>query len=700
MVYIGTFSLIAAALVAIYVLISLSSWLTDKRRNHPYEKVYAAVIGIFGLVSLATLVLTLAFIKQDYSIEYVAKYSSPDMPVYLKAAAVWAGQAGSMLFWLFLLSGFTAFIAYRRMKEPDSLTSYALMILTVVELFFLAVMILVQNSNPFIQGQPGITPSGLNPLLQHWAMVLHPPTLFIGYAAFTVPFAYALAALLAKDPSNEWVNRAYKWALFAWLFLSAGIILGSLWAYVVLGWGGYWGWDPVENASLVPWLAGVGLIHSFQAYRRRGNLKIWTAALSVTVFVLCVIATFITRSGLIQSVHAYPEDKMLTALFGAFIIGTVGASYYLIQNNRIRFAQEDAFESLLSKQFTYYLNNVLMVAFAGIVLFASAILPMFGLTWTADNYNAIARPLGILYMAVIIICPLLGWVKTEQDKLYKRLVVPGVVTALAAVPIWLAWAPTKAPVTLMDSKAVGFIGQLLALFLFVSVIELFIVGAKTKAKNRNMGFLPALFSIFRYNRSTAGGYLTHLGVAITLFAVVPSTMYVTEQSTSFSTKKPASVMKIADYELKYKKVEQKDEEPVTKRPIISERAYIDVYKGGKRIGEISPKISFYKLQQTSTREVAVAGGSAVFNPSDLKLRGGSFWDRYNLTEDLFVSLNADQNNKDNVSIEVKVNPLVFWVWVGTALIMVGTGVAFWPKKSLAAAPAGAPTRKEKVPVGA
>ncbi|MCL5291614.1 MAG: cytochrome c biogenesis protein CcsA [Actinobacteria bacterium] len=673
MIYVGSFSLMAAALVAIYICVSLYSWLNDKRRNHPYDKIYAAIIGVFGLVSLATLALVLAFIKQDYSIDYVAKYSSPEMAMYLKLAAIWAGQAGSMLFWLFLLSGFTALIAYRRMKEPDTLTNYALLILTVVELFFLAILILVRSSNPFIPGTGG-GPSGLNPLLQHWAMVLHPPTLFIGYAGFTIPFAYALAALLAKDSTSEWVNRTHKWTLFSWLFLSLGIILGALWAYVVLGWGGYWGWDPVENASLVPWLTGIALMHSFTAYRRRGNLKIWTAALAVTTFILCIVATFITRSGLIQSVHAYERDPLLTTLFAGFMLATIGISYHLMTTNRERFAQQDNFESFISKQFTYYLNNIVMVAFAAIVLFATAILPFFGRTWSADNYNMIARPLGILYLLLLIACPLFGWIKTEKEQLYRRLMVPGVVTLAAAIPIWFAWNPGKPPITIMDAKIIGFIGMLLALFLGVSVIELFVVGAQVKAKNRGIGFFSALFSIFRNNRSTAGGYITHLGIAIAMFGVVGSTMYISETQSNFSLSQSGWVTSLANYQLKYKKFDKADE-----GAIVSERAYFDVYKDGRRLGEIAPKIAFFKLQQQSTRQVAVVGASAVFNPSDLKLRGGNALTAYNPVEDLFVSINSDQNNPNNVSIEIKVNPLISLVWLGSIILTLGTILAYWPK---------------------
>lgn len=682
MIIIGKLALVAAAIISLYSSISLASWLGDRRR-HPYHSIYGAAIATFGAVTLATLVLVLAFIGNDYSLDYVAKYSSPDMPVYLKAAALWAGQAGSMLFWLFLLSGFTALIAYRRLKDPDVLTNHALLVLNVVELFFLAILILVDSSNPFLQAM-NPNPAGLNPLLMHWAMVLHPPTLFIGYAGFTVPFAYALAALIAKDPSTEWVNRAHRWTLFAWLFLSVGIILGALWAYVVLGWGGYWGWDPVENASLVPWLTGVALMHSFTAYRRRGNLKIWTASLAATTFVLCIVATFITRSGVIKSVHAFEVNPVLTALFGFFMVGTIAASVYLLYTSRDLFAQRDEFESLASKHFTYYLNNVVMAAFAGIILFATAILPIFGLSWNADNYNVIARPLGILYLLLLIACPLFGWVKTEASTFLKRLIVPGAIAIASAIPIWFIWSPgkpwdpDKILLSVVNSKPVGFAGQLLSVFLAVSVIELFIVGAQIKAKNRGIGFLSALASIFRYNRSTAGGYLAHLGVAVAMFGVVASTMYVKEGTDNFTVNKPGrAVIAIGDYSLTYKRIEQRDEGSA-----ISTRAYFDVFKRGRKLGEIAPKIAYFKLQQTSTRQVAIVGGSAIFNPNDLKLRGGGGFNRYNPFEDLFVSLDVDWNDQSNLSVEVKVNPLISFVWAGAFILMFGTALAYWPKRAL------------------
>ncbi len=700
MIVLGRLALIAAAIIALYSLVSLASWLGDRRR-HPYRSIYGAAIATFGAVAISTLVLVLAFIGNDYSLDYVAKYSSPDMPVYLKAAALWAGQAGSMLFWLFLLSGFAALIAYRRLDNPDALTNHALLILNAVELFFLAVLILVDSSNPFLQAT-NPSPAGLNPLLMHWAMVLHPPTLFIGYAGFTVPFAYALGALIAKDPSSEWVDRAHRWALFAWLFLSVGIILGALWAYVVLGWGGYWGWDPVENASLVPWLTGVALMHSFTAYRRRGNLKIWTAALAAATFVLCIVATFITRSGLISSVHAFETNSVLTALFGIFMVGAIAASAYLLYVNRDLFAQRDEFESFASKHFTYYLNNVVMAAFAGIILFATAVLPIFGRSWKADNYNVIARPLGILYLLLLIACPLFGWVKTDIKALLKRLIVPGAVAAVAAVPIWLLWSPAKPwdskeiLLSIVNSKPLGFVGQLLSIFLAVSVVELFVVGAQVKAKNRGIGFLSALASIFRYNRSTAGGYLTHLGVAVAMFGVVASTMYVKETNDVFAVNKTGrAVTSIGGYSLVYKRVEQKDEGAT-----VSTRAYFDVFKGKRKLGEIAPKIAYFKLQQTSTRQVAIVGGSAVFNPSDLKLRGGSGLTRYDPFEDLFVSLNVDQNDQNNLVVEVKVNPLISFVWAGALVLMSGTVLACWPKRSVEVPMVGRDQRRRRVGVPA
>ncbi|HZD60081.1 MAG TPA: cytochrome c biogenesis protein CcsA, partial [Anaerolineae bacterium] len=320
---IGYLALIVSIALSLYT--AYTFYVGNKNKPRKGEKQQKAgndgIIWQFAGVTFAGLILLIAFISDDFSFGYVADHSTPQMSVFYKIAAFWAGHEGSLLLWLWMLTSITATIAFLNRKN-DRLTNIALYVANYVQLFFLVT--LLTATNPFRGAELGMPPTGvgLNPLLMHWAMVLHPPTLFMGYAGLTIPFAFAIAALVDRNSSSDWINRVKKWTLFAWLFLTIGIFLGALWAYVVLGWGGYWGWDPVENASILPWFAGTALLHTFTMYRRRGGMKIWAVALASISFIMSILGTFITRSGLIQSVHAFPELRMdLTLLFGGLMLG-------------------------------------------------------------------------------------------------------------------------------------------------------------------------------------------------------------------------------------------------------------------------------------------------------------------------------------------------------------------------------------------
>jgi len=662
LVYLGNVVLIAAVLAAIGVLAFFvirlkSDYYKPDDLKAPYQSLYV----LFGLISLATLVLLYGFITNDYNFDYVVKNSSSDMIIWYRMSALWAGHEGSFLFWIWLLSGFTAILAFTRSKTCDKLTSYALGILSGIQLFFLAFLMIA--TNPFVVNPTNFgIGEGINPLLLHWAMIIHPPTLFIGYAGMTIPFAYAIAALMNRDTSAEWVDRAYKWTLFAWLFLSIGILLGSVWAYVVLGWGGYWGWDPVENASLLPWLGGVALLHSFHIYRQRKSFKHWALSMSVFSFLMVIIAAFITRGGIIQSVHAFERNTTVVGFFVTVIIAIIASSIYLISTRWQLYASEHEFTSLFSRDIMYHFNNIFMV-FGATIILIGAFLPLFagGMSIGPAVYNRIAQPLGIILLFIISICALIPFGKTDMTEFAKRMAAPVGAVVLAAFPLFLYWQSLNKLITDVNPKAsppgagwLGYVGLLVAAFGVVAVIEAIILKIATRMKASEQGLLSAIVGYFRTQGGAAGGFIAHFGMAVIVAGLVGSTLYTASVKKTIPDKTGETIT-VADFQLRYKG--SKSETSATQEKF---RTSFDVLEksSGKVIGQIAPRMVFHKDKETTTSEVDI-----VYQPQ----------------RDIFVVLRAI-DEKGAMNFEIKVNPLISFVWAGSIMLVLGTIIAYWPRR--------------------
>ncbi|NTU90025.1 MAG: cytochrome c biogenesis protein CcsA, partial [Actinobacteria bacterium] len=388
MASIGQVILVLALLFSVAAPITLFAGHRISRKGNPSGERFtnAGYLFIFATtlcLSLCVALLIYCFFAGNYSIVYVAENHSSDvsgLAWLYKLAGLWSGREGSLLFWAWLISLFASYIGMRRMTVTDELSNIALAVTSLVLAAFLCVISFSTANNPF-QATPAsyldeagnlvgmASYWGMNVLLEHWAMTIHPPTLFIGYAGFTIPFAYAIAALIVNDPSKKWVELCNRITVFSWLFLGLGIGLGAVWAYVVLGWGGYWGWDPVENASLLPWLVGVALIHSFTIYRKRGGFKRWAVMCACICFSAVILGTFITRSGLVESVHAFEGDPVsLTFFLALLILSIVGVCIGIIVRRK-DFEASEEIESLTSKNAAYYFNNVLMIASAAILAY-------------------------------------------------------------------------------------------------------------------------------------------------------------------------------------------------------------------------------------------------------------------------------------------------------------------------------------------
>lgn len=408
-------------------------------------------------------VLVVCFLTDNYNVQYVLEQHSRSDNLLYRLSGLWAGRQGSLLVWAWMIGAFNATVSVRRMGKAQALDSMAVMVAQLVLTAFTGVLLFSEDNIPFVatteefvSSYGGIVSAvsmlGMNSLLEHWAMAIHPPTLFAGYAGLTIPFAYAIGACIVNDPSGAWVERSERYALFSWLFLTIGIGLGAVWAYVVLGWGGYWGWDPVENASLLAWLVCVALIHSLSLCRQRGMFKRWAVMCASLAFSFCVVGTFISRSGLVQSVHAFEGDPVSLALFGALILLSVlvGLAGCIVRRKSFASPADD-FASMATKDGAHFINNLVMVVLALLLAYLTlssalpSFLPFGGESVAAGTYNAIARPIGIAYLLMMAACPLLSWGKPDWRAFGRKARVPGACAVVLFALLMVYFATTLVP---------------------------------------------------------------------------------------------------------------------------------------------------------------------------------------------------------------------------------------------------------------
>lgn len=692
--------LVAFAATAVAVVCLLAGFLLGRKRATDASDTltWAGHVAVFLATAALTVccgVLVYCFFAGDYSIEYVLNQhsnASGDLAWLYKLSGLWAGREGSLLFWAWLISVFSSVVAARDLKNPRKLDSMALFVLMAVLAAFVGVMLFSESNMPFTvtpdkyYGKDGeLTTAasllGMNTLLEHWAMAIHPPTLFVGYAGLTVPFAYAIAALVVNDPSKEWVVRAERYALFSWLFLGIGIGLGAVWAYVVLGWGGYWGWDAVENASLLSWIVGVALIHSFTVYRQRGAFKRWSIMCACITFAFVIVGTFISRSGLVQSVHAFEGDPVSLVLFGALVVCSVlaGAIGLAIRWKSFGATSADDMESMASKEAAYYFNNVIMVVFAVLLAYLTvssalpSVLPFGGEQVSAGTYNAIARPLGIVYLAILAVCPLLAWGKTDLREFLRTARVPAICALVLFAVLMVYWATYLVPsydavIAVGDTNAEGLasegpaayynglaaVGFLVASLLLFNSLFMLVRAVRSYGKAHDVGALAALGGLLRRNGSRLGGFLSHFAMAVILVGLIGSSMYVTEVNDYVpydeATDTAGEAMTVQDFTLTYasNSVEMADNKDDIVYTVV-----FDVYKGDAYLGQVSPAV-----QVVSSTQQQKLVASVLSLP----------------TEDLFVVYRG-VNDDGAFSMDVRVNPLVSEVWIGFGLLMVGVAVA-------------------------
>jgi cytochrome c-type biogenesis protein CcmF len=632
------------------------------------ETARRAGIASFAIVFLAAVVLVTAAFQDDFSIAYIFHHSNRDLPVPYKFAVLWSGQEGSLLFWSLLLSAYGLVLRLRYKTDPR-LFAYASVIIAAVQVFFLLLLNFAARPFAVMQGSLPADGSGLNPLLQYPEMVIHPPMLYLGYVGFTVPFAFALAALIMRYPGEKWIHITRRWTMVTWGLLTCGIFLGMHWAYSVLGWGGYWGWDPVENASFLPWLTGTAFLHSVMMQEKRGMLKTWNMWLIFSTFMLSIFGTFLTRSGVVSSVHAFAQSS-IGDWFVAFLAIIFATCLFFYIKNRSHLLSEHKLESLVSRESSFLFNNLLLLVACFTVLWGT-LFPVLS-EWVQGTkvtvgppfFNRVNIPVALLLLLLTALGPLLAWRRTSTESLKRNFRFPALgALTVAAVLVAFGMRPWKDVSYFYSLMTIT-----LAVMVALTVISEFVRGGRVIGRHTGQNLFASMVQLTRRNTRRYGGYIVHFGVIVVVIGFAGSAFNQDkEQEMGFGDK-----LTIGPYTLVCQSYTQDDNPNYG-----SEWAVMNVFKGGKQIATLNPERRFYKAsQQTSTM------------PSI----------RSSISNDLYVVYEGQNPDTGRPILRAHLNPLVMWIWVGVWIMIVGTVVAMIPNTAPARVPA--PARVQPVPVGA
>jgi cytochrome c-type biogenesis protein CcmF len=644
----GSFALLLAFVCALYALVGgIAAILT----RHPLliKSARQAGMAACALIFLATFSVVYLFVTDNYSMAYVASHSNRDLATFFKVVALWSGQEGSLLFWCFLMSIyiFSVLIAYR--NKHGELMPYVGTILAGVQLFFLTISnfvaspfkaLAIANASGGLDYYMRADGSGLNPVLQYPEMIIHPPNLYSGYTGFTIPFAFALAALLGRYTGEKWIHLTRKWTMIAWCFQTVGILLGAHWAYAVLGWGGYWGWDPVENASFLPWLTGTAFLHSVMMQEKRGMMKVWNVWLVFITFMLCILGTLLTRSGVVSSVHAFAQSNIGNWFVGflSIVLATCLFAYF---KNRDYLKSENQLDSMVSRESSFLFNNLVLLV-ACIAILSGTLVPVFSEWFTGSRisvgapfFNKVNIPLGLLLLFLTGVGPLLAWRKTSGESLRRNFAMPTAVGVGGAIFVILLGA--------RDFYAI--VCYMLSAFVVGTIAMEFYRGAKVIRARSGLNWLSSAMELTLRNTRRYGGYIVHFGMVM-IFVGLAGQAFNKEVQKEIGI---GGTVKIGPYELLLQAVDQKQE-----KNYMAERMIVEVMKDHKPVMILFPERRNFPTNQESGTMVAIYS---------------------TLREDLYVVYAGVNQGSDVPTIHVFLNPLVKWVWYGGIVVVMGTIVA-------------------------
>jgi cytochrome c-type biogenesis protein CcmF len=664
MTHLGTLALYLAFVLALYA-IATSLWGAFRRRSVWVESGTHAAYAVFGCVGVAVAALLQALVTRDFNVEYVAAYSSSTLPLRYTVAALWGGQKGSLLFWTFILTLFSTIVQAQNRAKNRELMPYVTATLMIIALFFLGLLCFI--TPPF--ERLAFTPregSDLNPLLQNYWMTIHPPSLYLGYVSAAVPFAFAMAALATGKLGDVWIRTTRRWALLSWFFLSVGNMLGGRWAYEVLGWGGYWAWDPVENAAIMPWFTASAYLHSVMIQEKKNMLKVWNMVLVILTFALTIFGTFLTRSGVISSVHSFTQSG-LGPYFMAFLTLVIGVSLGLLFYRLSELKSENELDSLLSREAAFLLNNWVLVGLA-FATFWGTVFPVLSewvrgvkITVGPPFFNKVNGPLGVLLLFLTGVGPVIAWRRASAKSLKRNFSVP-VLSGLAAGVLFFALGYHNYYAVVVFS---------LAGFALATIVSEFYRGTRARQAMLREGPVQALSHLVGKNPRRYGGYVVHIGVVLIFVGVAGSSFFKIEKQLSL---KPGDSLEAGRYTLKYTGIKNSED-----AHIASQAAEVEVFIGGQYLTTMYPEKRLYKRQNQPTTEVAI---------------------RPTLRDDLYVVLGSYDEPSGLATLQVFVNPLLSWLWIGGLTLVLGTCIIMAPnpaeRRALALAGAQAEISGEAV----
>ncbi len=690
----GYAALFIAFLAAVYAPIASYHGLKTKQAGW-VQSGRNALLVVFPLVATACLLMIISLLNSDFSLEYVWSVSSREMPTYLKVTALWGGQQGSILFFNFMLAGFTAAAMARKWDDERAIMPYAVIIASFTLIFFLGLSLFMEN--PFARigaadvesaglayvidwpvtyvknlfARPEMVPAdgnGLNPLLRHPGMIIHPPMLYLGYTGFTIPFVFAMAALVARRFDGSWLRTTRRWTLTAWLFLGLGLILGGRWAYDVLGWGGYWAWDPVENSSLLPWLTGTAFLHSVMIQEKKGMFKGWNVGLIIITYLLVVLGTLNVRGGLVSSVHAFAESNIGWWLLAFLTFMSIFSIYY-VYDRRDQLKSDNQIRDFLSRESFFMINNFLFLSITAVTFIGtyfpvpSELITGERVTVAAPFYAKVNGPLFAVLLLVMGIAPLTMWTRTSIRQL-RRLTVGPLVAALGLVVVLFVFGV---------SNWVALLGYGIVTFSMTLTLLEFIRAAYARVRSKGENPLKALAILMTRNRRRYGGYIIHLGVLVMAIGIISNELYQQETQIRLNLGQTAA---LENFTMEFASI---DRFPGPDDLMITE-ATVNVFKDGDFVRTLNPRTELYtRTQQPMTIPSA----------------------RSTFTEDFYVILvNFEGTTADAATFRIFLNPLINWVWAGAFIFLAGTLVAAWPDPAEQRIMAGKRAKSRRYALGA
>ena len=643
---IGYGVLLLTLVAAVWAMVAavLGAW---KRRPELVASARNALLVTAGLSTLSAVLLLILLFTHEFEVRYVYEHVATYLKPAYVLAAFWAGLEGSQLLWLWMLAVFTGMVVWRKPTWDRELRPWAMAGLAFTQAFFAFLLIMLTNPYELLPSVP-VEGISLNPLLQNFWMIIHPPIIFAAYALWTIPAAYAFAALITGRLDAGWLRGTRRWTLAAWSSLGIGILVGAWWAYLELGWGGYWGWDPVENSSLIPFLVGTAYVHSAIIQERRDMFRAWNVFLATLTFVLTIFATFVTRSGLIQSVHAFAESPIGYYYLGYMLL-VLAATIGLMLARRRELQGEGQLGDLLSREFVFLITNLLFLGSAAAVLLGT-LWPTFteavrgvASSLGPENYNRFMGPLGLILVLLIGICPLIDWRKISTQQLMRSLRIQVVVAIITAVLLIVfgvreLWAVVSFAV---------------AAFVITTILLQLAQGIVARMRTANENVLKATAKAVANNRRRYGGQIIHFSILLIVIGITGSQAYQSEVQVALAT---GETVDVSGYTLAYEDFTFQQVEEDGNKAL--NEAVLDVYRGDRKVATIRPQRNLHSNVQGAVTEVAL---------------------RSNLKEDLYVVL-ASLEADGLAAFQVLVNPMVIWLWIGGFVLIIGTLITAWPHK--------------------